>query len=166
MEPGDMALVTPHDAVGWWISTLTRSRYCHVRLITDAEGGTLEAQPGRKGAIPGRVQPGDVISSPPMTDEQRSLVLSEATKLLGVRYGFLDIIALGLAAFNIKPKWLRDWVGREDRLICSQLVDKVWSSVGYQAFDDKRLPQDVNPGDLADLAFMNDWPTKMNGVKS
>jgi hypothetical protein len=36
-------------------------------------------------------------------------------------------------------------------------VDLVWRSVGFHAFTDGRLPQNVSPGDIADLALVNGW---------
>ncbi|MGN6724131.1 MAG: hypothetical protein ACTHJM_16105 [Marmoricola sp.] len=156
MRPGDVALFRPHNALGRAVAVFDRSRYCHVRLIVAEDGTTVEAD--LKGAIEGRVRDGDVIVTAPLTVAQRALIRAHAEALLGTPYGFADIGALALAQFGIRLPSLSRRLDRYDRLFCSQLVDVVWQSVGFAAFDDGRLPQDVTPGDIADHAFTNDWP--------
>ena len=155
MKPGDVALYRPHNTLGATVAWLTRARYCHVRLIVDEAGHTVEAD--LKGAIRGAVQKGDVIVTAPLTDAQRAAIPALAAGVVGTPYGFLDILALLLAAFGLRFRWLAHRVGRSDRLICSQLVDVVWQAAGFHAFDDGRLPQDVTPGDIADTALSTGW---------
>lgn len=155
MLPGDVALVRPNGWVGRGIDVVTSSRYCHVRLITDADGSTVEANP--PGAYRGRIQTGDVTVTAPLTDDQRAQVATTAAALIGIPYGWLDVAALGLAQFRLHLPGLTKRLGRPDRLFCSQLVDLVWRSVGFHAFTDGRLPQNVSPGDIADLAFTSGW---------
>lgn len=66
----------------------------------------------------------------------------------GVPYSFLDYFALALERYNIHIKAVQNRVARNDRMICSQLVDWAYEQVGIHLFDDGRLPQDVTPGDL------------------
>jgi uncharacterized protein YycO len=166
VRPGDVALVRPNGWLGEVISVDTRSPYCHARMITASDGSTVEANP--PGAYRGKVQPGDVIVTAPLTDEQRAQIAEVAEKLVGTPYGFLDVGALGLAQFGLRLPFLEARLGRTDRLFCSQLVDLVWQRVGFRAFTPEtdpdfqrtgkeRLPQDVTPGDLADLAFCSSW---------
>ena len=155
MRPGDLALVRPDAFVGYAVSVFTISRYCHVRLIVDEGGTTVEALPS--GAALGRVQEGDVIVSAPLTTYERAAVPGAARALLGVPYGYLDVAALGLAQVGLRLPSLARRIERPDRLFCSQLADLVWQTVGFHAFDDGRLPQNVSPGDLADLAFTSGW---------
>ena len=159
MKPGDIALYHPQrgDWAGWLVCIFTLARDCHVRFITSETGETVEASFVHDVAERGHVQVGDVILSPPLTDEQRRLATEAALTMIGTKYGFLDLLALGLAALGIKAKWLRKWVGRERRLICSQLADLAWTIGGFHAFTDGRLPQDVNPGDLADQGQRLGW---------
>ena len=159
MPPGDIALVRPNGWVGRIISLVTSARYRHVRLIVDADGSTVEANP--PGAFRGKVLEGDVVVSVPLTDAERAQVAAEAGKLVGIPYGFLDVLALGLAQFGWKLPILSKRLARPDRLFCSQLVDLAWQRVSFQAFTDDRLPQDVTPGDLADLALCSAWPAKV-----
>ena len=156
MRPGDIALYRPHNTIGRAIGFFDSSRYCHVRLITDERGGTVEAD--FKGAIHGAVQDGDVIVTAPLSDAQRAMVPVIADGLIGTPYGFADLFALAAAKLGIPVPFLAKRLGRPDRLFCSQLVDIVWSATGFVAFDDGRMPQDVTPGDIADHALTNDWP--------
>lgn len=155
MQPGDAALVRPTDWTGRTVSFLSESRYCHIRLITDPDGGTVEANPD--GAARGHVRSGDIIIQAPLTDQQRGWVPAMADTLIGTPYDFADVAALALVNFGITLPTLTRRVERPDRLFCSQLVDIVWQGVGYHAFNDGRVPQQVTPGDIADLAFSSGW---------
>lgn len=157
MKPGDVALVRPRNLVGQLVADFDNARYCHARLITDTDGGTVEADV--KGAIRGNVRDGDVIIEAPLSDTQRAHIAEAATGLLGTPYGFLDIAALAASKLGLPVPYLKQRIERPDRLFCSQLVDIVWQSVGYTAFTDGRTPQDVTPGDIADKAFTEEWPT-------
>lgn len=153
--PGDVALARGNDAVGLAIQFGTRSRFNHVRLVTNEVGHVLEADPS--GAEWGLVHPDDVVVRPPLTMEQRSRIDGIAAHLHGTPYGFLDCAALGLAQFGLTLPSVTRRVSRPDRLFCSQLVDYAWFLSGFRAFDDGRVPQDVSPGDIADLAFRAGW---------
>jgi hypothetical protein len=143
------------NPLGHAVTWFDLSRYCHVRLVTSEDGATVEAD--LKGAVRGRVRAGDVIVSPPLTDAQRALIGEAAAGLVGTPYGFPDIAALALKRLGIRLPGLNHRIERSDRLICSQLVDVVWQSVGFRGFDDGRLPQDVTPGDIADLSLADGW---------
>jgi hypothetical protein len=153
--PGDAALARSRGVVAWGIRVGTRSRFNHVRWVVDTDGKALEAM--GKGAVWGRVRPGDLVVRPPMTDEQRAKVPDVAAMLYGRGYGWLGVIALGLAQFGIRPAWVRRRIQRRDELFCSQLVDYGWELTGFHAYTDGRIPQDVSPGDEGDLAFRSGW---------
>lgn len=166
MLPGDIALFRPHNLVGRTIGVVTAARYCHVRLIVTPDGDTVEADFG--GAVRGHVEPGDVIVTAPLTPVQRARIPAVAAAMVGIPYGFVDILALGLAQAGVRLPSLARRIARPDRLFCSQLVDLAWQGAGFHAFTPEtdpgyrrtgreRLPQDVSPGDIADLAFVNSW---------
>jgi hypothetical protein len=157
MRPGDVAFVRPTSLPGYVVAHGSSARYCHVRLIVSEAGDTVEAL--ASGAVRGRVQRGDVIASAPLTHEERFLIPAIADGLLGTPYGYRDVLALGLAQYGFRSPSLERRLERYDRLFCSQLVDVVWQAAGFHAFADGRLPQNVSPGDLADLAFVSNWPT-------
>lgn len=97
-----------------------------------------------------------------LTDAQRLWVAAEAKKLVGVPYGFLDIVAIALAQQRLDSRvdvrkalaeqpW---WVQRiEDMhtLICSQLVDTAYANADQHLFEDGRLPGLVSPNDIYGL---------------
>jgi hypothetical protein len=153
--PGDVALSRSDSFTGWAIRLGTRSRINHTRWVVDEAGGTLEAM--SKGAVWGHVRKGDLVIRPPMTDDQREQVPTIARELHGTKYGFLGVLALGLAQFGIMLPWVRTRIQRRDELFCSQLVDYGWYLCGFHAYTDGRVPQDVSPGDLGDLAFRSGW---------
>ena len=153
--PGDVALARGSGIVDALIRWGTRSRYNHARLVVDGLGETVEAL--SSGAIRRHVQLTDVIVRPPLTGKQRAAIPGIAASLVGTPYGFLDVAALGLAQFGITLPSVTRRIARPDRLFCSQLVDEAWREAGFHAFTDGRTPQDVSPGDLADLAFRDGW---------
>lgn len=154
-QPGDMCLVASPTLVGAAIRLGTRSRFNHVRLVITATGGTVEAQP--EGAVRGRVRAGDLVVRPPLTSEQQARIPAVGASLTGIPYGFLDVAALGLAQFGVTLPSVTRRIERPDRLFCSQLYDYALFLAGVHLFDDGRVPQDVSPGDLGDLAFRTGW---------
>lgn len=153
--PGDCALSRSDTVVGWGIRLGTRSRFNHARWVVDPAGGTLEAM--GEGAIWGHVRKSDLVIRPPMDDQQRSLVPSVAQTLHGRGYGWLGVTALGFAQFGVTIPPVRKRIMRTDELFCSQLVDYGWLLCTFHAYNDGRIPMDVSPGDLGDLAFRSGW---------
>lgn len=154
-KPGDVALTRSPSLVGWAIRLGTRSHYNHARLVVSEYGDVVEAL--SRGASRGVVRSDDVVVRPPMTDRERAEIPAIGESLLGTPYGFLDVAAIGLAQFGLVLPSVTRRIERPDHLFCSQLVDYAWTLAGFHAFDDGRVPQDVTPGDLADLAFRSGW---------
>lgn len=96
----------------------------------------------------------------------RELIVENAIKTIGTPYGYLDIIAIGIAqkrlgskidvlkAYEDQPWWVKR-LTRKDRLICSQLCDYVYLLSGLHLYDDGRMSQLVSPGDLYRLILEN-----------
>lgn len=144
------------------------SRWTHAFIVLDDET-VIEAMPGGARIVPiaDRLKHEEVVfSDRPMQDwlgelvdplvdwesTMRQLIVAQARGLDGIGYGYLQYLALGLVALGLKPRWLRLFIAKRNRMICSQLVDEVYRRAGIQLFDDGRLPQDVTPGDLAHYA--------------
>jgi len=158
LKPGDIGFTRIGGATGWWIAfgqliTGDASRFTHVFVVLDDEQ-VAEAMPD--GA---RIQPFDrqyatevAYVKVPLTDEQRSMLTGHLrgrlTRPGGIKYSFSDYLAIALAHLGLKPKWLRNYIAKSDRQICSQLADYELDYVAYHVFDDGRLPQDVTPGAL------------------
>jgi hypothetical protein len=164
LAPGDFILVRSKGAVGWLIRRVTRSPVNHAAILRDDQT-VLEARP--KGAVftdwsqyASRVGK-DVIGTArlPLTEAQRTNVPEVAAHLEGTPYGFLDLLSVGLLQYHIRLWPLRAIVAREDRAICSQLVDEFLQRLGFSIYDDGRWPGDVTPGDLLWTAVLRSWVT-------
>lgn len=158
LKPGDIGFTRIGGKLGWMIAlgqalTGDANRFTHVFVVLDNEE-IAEAMPS--GA---RVEPFDrqyktevAYVRVPLTNEQRSALTEHLRARLarpgGIKYSFTDYLALALAHFGIRAEWLRKYITRSDRQICSQLGDYELANVGYHVFDDGRLPQDVTPGAL------------------
>lgn len=155
-RPGDVALAGAGGGiVAAGIEVVTRSPVHHARIVVDTDGGTVEAGPPRSSR--GHVHHDDIVFRPPLTDAQVDALPAAAEQLLGVRYSFIGDAVLGLAQLGIRWQWVTDYVGREDWLFCSQLVDLALFRVGFHVFDDGRPFQNVSPGDLLLAAVARGW---------
>ncbi|MBP2370197.1 hypothetical protein [Pseudonocardia parietis] len=155
VQPGDLFLLTTPGMPGRVIRLVTRSRVNHAGIVVDEAGTTVEAMP--RGAMHGQVGPRHIIVRPPMSDVQRAMVVTAARRFVGTPYGFADIAALGLAWFGLRPAFIRRRIARSSRVICSQLVVLCLLAAGIRLYVDDRLPQDVTPGDLLELAVAAGW---------
>lgn len=160
MKAGDIGFSRIGGFTGLWVSLGQwiigdGCRYTHVYIVLD-DDTVIEAMPGgaRIASIHGRHPDEGMFyySRLPLTTEQREAIVREARALIarpgGVPYSFMDYVALALARFSIKPKWLRDYIEGSGRMICSQLVDYIYCKAGIKLFNDGRLNQEVTPGDL------------------
>lgn len=87
------------------------------------------------------------------TDRQRDAIVNAAAYMLGERYNWLDIVAIGLAQKRLGQlvddrTWWAKRLSKDGREICSQLVDDAYNQAGVHLFQDGRLPGLVSPGDL------------------
>jgi hypothetical protein len=165
IKPGDIGLTRIGGVLGFFISLGQHlagdsSRYTHAYIVLDDET-VIAAQPG--GARIDALSDYDnksVYLQRDLTDDQRALIVSEARALEGLPYSFLDYLALIMARFGIKPKWLQRYIANTGHMICSQLCDEIYRRAGIHLFNDGRLPQEVTPGDLFYvLAGEQDWIT-------
>lgn len=158
LKPGDIGFTRIGGSLGKWISILQAvtgdaSRFTHVFVVLD-NGQVAEAMPSGARIEPFEREYKSEIAyvQVGLTDEQRKSLTEHLRARIGrpggIKYSFVDYLALALAHFKIKPKWLREYIARSDRQICSQLADYELSNVGYHVFCDGRLPQDVTPGAL------------------
>lgn len=164
VAPGTIGFVQIEGLLGWVIRILQAltgdaSRYTHTFIVLD-DGTVMEAMPSGARIRPlahyaGRKHLGFLRI--PITDAEGTRIVVAARALEHRGYGFLDYFALALLAVHIRPRLLRDFVRRSDRLICSQLCDLAYETAGLHLFADGRLNQDVTPGDLANLAVEVDW---------
>jgi len=134
------------------------SRYTHAFVVID-DNRAIAAQPsGARYDYLVQDYPGAIYSTRklPLTDGQRLLLVIEATKLLGTPYSWLDYVAIGLHRFHIRFGFIERYIQDSGHMICSQLVDEVYKRAGIALFSDGRLPQDVTPGDIANV-LIEEW---------
>jgi hypothetical protein len=163
IKPGDIGFVKIEGVLGFFVSlgqhlTGDSCRYTHTYIVLDEET-VIAAQPGGARIDPlSDYQNKAVYLQRDLTDEQRATIVSEARALEGLPYSFLDYLAIALARFGIKPKWLQRYIANTGHMICSQLCDEVYRRAGIHLFNDGRLSQEVTPGDLFYvLAGEQDW---------
>lgn len=127
------------------------SRYTHAGIFLD-DGTIIEAMPGGARIVSNeatlRRRP-LAISQFDIDEDARARIVEIARGYKGVPYNFADYLTIGLDSIGIRPKWLRNKIHSSKSMICSQLVDKIYSVAGVKLFDDGRDPGDVTPGDLA-----------------
>ena len=157
---GSYFVVRTSGLAGRLIRIGTCSPVNHAGIVVSATGDTMEGQPG--GAGYGHLSHYDghlliVNDLEWLTDAQRAAIVDQARGLTGTPYSWLDIVALGLACFGLRSGWIAKRVARNDRLICSQLVDLVYQRAGIHMFDDGRLPSAVTPGDLLLRIAQHRW---------
>jgi hypothetical protein len=163
IKPGDIGLTRIGGFLGFLVSLGQHfagdsSKYTHTYIVLDDET-VIAGQPG--GARIDKLSDYKnkaIYIQLDLTDEQRDTIVREAKTLEGTPYSFLDYIAIGLARFGIKPKWLTNFIKNTGHMICSQLCDEVYRRAGVHLFNDGRLPQEVTPGDLLYvLAGEDNW---------
>lgn len=144
--------------LGQWL-TLDGAPYQHAFLVTDDQGTTVEAMPGRDGVRRNHVEAYDsdrtcYVRVSGMDDADRYEVARQGFALLGAKYSYGQYLSLALLGLGLKPKRLRRRIADAGHVICSQLCDEAYVRARKlrpavpQLFDDGRQPGDVTPGDL------------------
>jgi cell wall-associated NlpC family hydrolase len=181
--PGSFFLTRIGGRTGWWVGTAQAvcgmpSRWTHAGVVLG--GGTIiQAQPG--GAViapladllrrPHVVSDAPVrlavaqfargLSHPLQVDayehDLRADVVDAARAFEGIPYSFADYAALAALHLHAPSTRLRRYVQASGHLICSALVDRVYSDVGIHLYDDGRYPGDVTPADLDAWAQDHFW---------
>lgn len=182
LMPGDIGFAVIPGSLGRWVALgqALLGDECwltHTFLVVrDGPPGTpleaVEAMPSgaRRVSMTGRYGGNYAYVRLPMSNLQRDALSAYALDLVrgGVRYSFADYLALALWKWRIPGRRLiRKYVERSDRMICSQLADYVLTAVGFHAFADGRLPQEVTPGQLfrqlGALGAARWWPVSSMG---
>lgn len=161
-KPGDIGLARISGLTGWLVGLGQflcgdSSRYTHCYIVLD-NGNVMAGQPG--GARQDKLSLYDnqaAYLQMDLTDEQRRNIVIIAKSLEETPYGWFNYLAIGLARFNIRPKWLTRYIASNKTLICSQLVDLVYERAGIHLFNDGRPEGLVTPGDLSNWIIDHDW---------
>ena len=154
-EPGDFAVVA-YKAPGWGarlIGWFTRSKWTHA-FIYMGDGKIAEAQ--RSGFTINELAAYDDAELLWSTDRyvistrERDQICAAARCLIGVPYGWIDIVCIVLSAVGITPAPVMDRLAAHSTVICSQAVVHCWAVADLNLFPDKADAR-VTPRDLGDL---------------
>lgn len=157
--PGDIGLTQIDGAVGkliqlgQWFNGDGFSTYEHAFIVLPDER-LLEAEPGgaRIQALTEYADAAVLYVCPDgLTDDQRLAICAAARRYLGVRYSFLDYVAIAAHRLRLPVPGLRRYVATTKHQICSQLVDRAYLDAGVHLFNDNRWPGYVTPMALYDL---------------
>lgn len=161
IHPGSYGVVRTGGFMGKVIRLATRSQVNHAFVVID-DTHIVEARPTGAKVKPLSEYDGLLVvynDTEPIPGVVRHDIVAQALTYAtrGVGYGFLDIFALALTTFGVRWRWLASRVERDDRLICSQLVDRCYLMAGVHLFDDGRLSGQVTPGDLLLRDAQHPW---------
>jgi uncharacterized protein YycO len=155
-RPGDFGVVQIHGTSGKLISLGQAligcpSRFSHAFLVLD-NGEIVQGEPGGAKIYPASAMAhrGAVCSSIPLSDAQRTAVVTIGRSLAGTPYSWADYAAIGLQRLGLPSKVLADYVADSAHMICSQLVEYAYEHAGYPLFPAWSAGE-VTPGDLAIL---------------
>lgn len=139
-----------------------RSVFCHAFVVTDADGGLVEAMP--EGVRLGHLAeyahcPIMFNTGEEMTPTQLEQVARTARGYVGRKYGWSDIVRLALAKLDVRIPWLDRHVATDSDVICSELVAEVGLAAGLDWSCGQRNLADVTPGLLAARAGVQPYIT-------
>ena len=109
-------------------------------------GATYTTCPAQPENLPGALWSSGVIA---VTDVQRALIEAACAGMRGTPYGWVDYAALAAHRLHVPIPGVESIVTNTHSMICSQLVDYVYSNAGIKLFDDGRWNGYVTPADLA-----------------
>lgn len=147
---GQFGVIRTKGFTGAVIRLMTRSQVNHAYIYVDNET-VVEAKPQGARLTKVRNFGHDDLkaeSSFLLTPSERARLASIARGMVGTPYGFLDIVALLFLILGFRWQWLLDRAQTSHTLICSQLVDRVYTLAGLHLYNDNRPDGQVTPGDL------------------
>lgn len=153
-------VVKTHGFVPWVIRMATRSQYDHAGIITDPDGGIIEAEPGgvRTGNLSEyagcRIA---VNSGEDTTAAQRAAVVAAAQLMLGDHYNAAAIADDGLETLGWHWRWLAKLAAGDGEVVCSQLVAAAGQAAGLDWRGGAATTAEVTPAMLARRPGMQPW---------
>lgn len=133
--------------------------FTHAGMVVtdqDSEGhqDIVEAMPGKaklSDLSKYRDDPNTIYSRFDLTDAQRDALVQHALSYVGTQYAWSEYLFLALAHWGWRTGWIKKYIKNSGHMICSQLVSQVYTDAGINLFTDGRIPEEVVPGDLANL---------------
>jgi hypothetical protein len=157
---GSYFVVKTHGFVPWIIRAGTRSWADHAGIVTDPDGGIIEAEPGRsrRGHLSEYAGCRIAINTGENTTAtQRAVVAETALSMIGRPYDDLAICDDGLEALGWHWRWLARHIDGDAELICSSLVAIAGNAAGLDWRCGRGTYDEVTPGDLAKRPGMTPW---------
>lgn len=133
------------------------SNYQHAGIYI-GNGQVVEAEPGGARVANLSEYDGHTIAWSTgliaLTQEQRENLanFAEVEAIMKTPYSALDYFAIAFHRFHIPAPLLRDYIASSKHMICSQLVDWLYSEIGVNLFSD-RWNGYVMPADLGNLIY-------------
>jgi cell wall-associated NlpC family hydrolase len=155
-RPGDFFLAKSDGFRGFvfrmaQVLTGEPSEYSHAGIVLDNRL-YIEARPG--GAA---LEPLDKLwsrralafSQNDLTDDERWRIVEIARTFIDTPYSWLHFAVLAGKTIHVNTSRLEQRVLNHGGMICSALVDEIYTRAGVHLFSDGRAPGDVSPGSLA-----------------
>ena len=167
LKPGTILLSTIDGRTGafvrfaqWFMgASWADAKWSHVALVGDS-GYVYEAMPAgmQRNKLQGYLDDlasGDEVMfiNVPLSIEQRYEVVRVGERLVADRvgYSFATYLYQFLKRIGFRTHWIRNKIADSRRLLCSQAVDHMLTTVGWTVFDDGRSYLDVVPSDFVKL---------------
>jgi len=137
--------------ISWLIQTLTKSEFTHVGLYV-GDGKIIEADRFIKTRIrkfrPDR-EHHTIYRLPKLTDIQKEAIQWYAKRYEGMGYDYLQIIGF---IFRLLFKWNAPLFNQANKLVCSELIDRVFYQVGVPRKTENCPPVgNVTPAELLEV---------------
>lgn len=155
-QPGDIGLVNISGNVGnlirlgQWLNGDGFSVYEHAFVLA-FDKMIVEARPGGAVHVPMCHSWKNTLWLPCPTPFGPAVAQS-AIGLVGTPYSYMDYFAIAAHRLHLPSRRLDRYIMSTKHMICSQLADAAATAGGWRIFRDGRLPQDVTPGDLWQIA--------------
>jgi len=122
-------------------------------LVYVGAGDVVSAFPGgaRLDTLASYLEQGYEIEWIECPEQYGAAVAMWARSFVGIKYSFLDYLALALHRFHVPVPWLRAYIASSGHMICSQLADRAAKLAGWHLFADGRWDGYVTPGALRRL---------------
>ena len=137
-QRGDYFVISSKGLIPFLIQIGTRSKDNHAGLYV-GDNQVIEAMPGGVRLSP-VTKYSDIIwnKHEELTEPQREAIVKEALKHLGNKYSFLDYVAIIMRIIGLPSStWLANLLAKSSNVICSELVARVYRSVGISIEGDK-----------------------------
>lgn len=161
-QPGDIFLASSNSRIGGLVRVMQAiigdySLYTHCGIVLE-HLDIVEAMPDGarvRDLSEYSTDPKTIYSSFNLTDKQRADICAAAMGYVGTKYSWADYLYMAMNHWGLGTSWIKKHIASSRKMICSQLVTQCYTDAGIDLFTDGRTPEDVTPGDLANL-FLKD----------